>query len=256
MLILASASPRRRELLGLTGYDFEVQVSEADESVESGLPVEEVVMTLARRKAEAVFCNRLASHLDDGNASNARNGSSASNGNNVSHACNGSNAINSNNVSEGSNTSNGGNVRNNCGAYHCDNGSSSLGGGDIVLGSDTIVVLDGQIMGKPKDAEDAARMLRGLSGRTHHVYTGVALLSAKRQDVFYSVTEVEFYPLTEEEIQNYIATGEPMDKAGAYGIQGRGAVLVKGIRGDYFTVVGLPVAETARHLKAMRLFNE
>ena len=111
-------------------------------------------------------------------------------------------------------------------------------------------------MGKPKDAEDAARMLRGLSGRTHHVYTGVALLSAKRQDVFYSVTEVEFYPLTEEEIQNYIATGEPMDKAGAYGIQGRGAVLVKGIRGDYFTVVGLPVAETARHLKAMRLFNE
>lgn len=208
MLILASASPRRRELLGLTGYDFEVQVSEADESVESGLPVEEVVMTLARRKAEAVFCNRLASHLDDGNV------------------------------------------------YHCDNGSSSLGGGDIVLGSDTIVVLDGQIMGKPKDAEDAARMLRGLSGRTHHVYTGVALLSAKRQDVFYSVTEVEFYPLTEEEIQNYIATGEPMDKAGAYGIQGRGAVLVKGICGDYFTVVGLPVAETARHLKAIRLFNE
>lgn len=119
----------------------------------------------------------------------------------------------------------------------------------VVLGADTLVVLDGQPMGKPKDENDAFSMLRSLSGREHSVYTGVAILDGEDEETFYSKTDVYFYDLSDEEIQKYIATGEPMDKAGAYGIQGIGRLLVRKIDGDYFTVVGLPVAEVYRALR-------
>lgn len=183
MLILASKSPRRRELLDLAGLEYICIPSDADENVPEDLVPAQVPEYLAVKKADAV----LAAHPED-----------------------------------------------------------------MVLGSDTLVVCDGQIMGKPENEQDAFRMLRQLSGKAHQVYTGVAILSAGKRDSFTTVTDVEFYPLTDEEIWAYIHTGEPMDKAGAYGIQGKGSLLVKGIRGDYFTVVGLPVAEVARHLAAMR----
>ena len=180
MLVLASASPRRRELLGHIGISFEVCVSAADENVASGLSPEEIVEALAVRKAEAVFANRPE---------------------------------------------------------------------DIVIGADTIVVLDGEILGKTKDESEARHMLHSLSGRKHWVYTGVAILSEQKNESFVSATEVEFYPLDDEEIRNYVSTGEPMDKAGSYGIQGYGSVLVKRIEGDFYTVVGLPIAEVARRLR-------
>lgn len=99
-------------------------------------------------------------------------------------------------------------------------------------------------------------MLSALSGRVHRVYTGCCLRTAGRSETFVSEAEVEFYPLTEEEIRAYIATGEPMDKAGAYGIQGRGCVLVRGIRGDYYTVMGLPAAEVIRRLRKLEQAEE
>ena len=112
--------------------------------------------------------------------------------------------------------------------------------GDIVLGCDTGVFIDNQMIGKPQSERAAFEILKTLSGRTHRVITGCALYRGEKKRVFSAVTEVEFYPLTDAEIRAYIATGEPMDKAGAYGIQGKGALLIKGIRGDYFNVVGLP----------------
>ncbi len=122
--------------------------------------------------------------------------------------------------------------------------------GDIVIGCDTVVAVDGEILGKPKSEDDAANMLRKLSGRQHQVYTGVALVQDEREECFVSTTGVTFYELEEELIQWYVATGEPADKAGAYGIQGSGSILVKGLEGDYFTVMGLPVGELYRKLKA------
>ncbi len=130
----------------------------------------------------------------------------------------------------------------------------------IVIGSDTIVLLDGVIFGKPKDAEDAKRMLRALSGRTHEVRTGVTILWRKPAgDVregcihFTSSTGVSFYELDDTEIDAYVESGEPMDKAGAYGIQEEGALLVKGIEGDYYTVMGFPIGEIYRRLKEYEL---
>jgi septum formation protein len=111
-----------------------------------------------------------------------------------------------------------------------------------VLGADTTVTLDNLILGKPEDAVDAARMLRLLSGRTHRVITGVAVVSAARTEAAAEVTAVKFLTLSDEEIAGYIATGEPMDKAGAYAIQGRAARWIPRIEGDYFNVVGLPLA--------------
>lgn len=119
----------------------------------------------------------------------------------------------------------------------------------VFLGADTIVVLDGAAMGKPKDEEDAFRMLKSLSAKAHQVYTGVALVSPQKEDFFVEKTEVFFKDLTDEEIRNYIATGEPMDKAGAYGIQGLGGALVDRIEGDYLNVVGLPAEKTLERLK-------
>ena len=179
-IILASASPRRRELLKFITEDFTVKVSDAEEITDPALSAEETVKSLAVIKGEA--------------------------------------------VAEGFPE-------------------------DTVISADTIVVLDGEILGKPKDEEDAFRMLSSLSGRTHEVFTGVCVLHSGRRLVFAERTEVSFFPLSEDEIRAYIATGEPADKAGAYGIQGKGCTLVKAISGDYNNVVGLPVAGLNRLLK-------
>ncbi len=125
----------------------------------------------------------------------------------------------------------------------------------VVLGADTTVTLDTHILGKPESAEDAARMLRLLSGRTHRVVTGVALVSATRQQVAAEVTAVQFLTLSERDIQAYIATGEPTDKAGAYAIQGRAARWIPRIEGCYFNVVGLPIALVSTLLEAHSDFS-
>lgn len=130
----------------------------------------------------------------------------------------------------------------------------------VVIGCDTAVFIDGQMLGKPHTKEEAHAMLRGLSGRTHRVITGCCILAGEKaglgtgvpgKEVFRVETEVTFYPLSEEEIADYVQSGEPMDKAGAYGIQEKGALLVEKIRGDYFNVVGFPVAEVYRRLKKL-----
>ena len=125
--------------------------------------------------------------------------------------------------------------------------------GETVVAADTVVSIDGELLGKPADDADAHRMLRELSGRTHQVATGVCIMAAGRpQDAesFVEVTDVTFYPLTDEEIDAYIASGEPRDKAGAYGIQGVGGrMLVRRIDGDFYNVVGLPIARVARALR-------
>ncbi|MEE1321570.1 MAG: Maf family protein [Acutalibacteraceae bacterium] len=178
--IVASASPRRREILENAGYFFEIIPSDADETVKGGLSPEETVCELSRRKALSV----LSENPDA-----------------------------------------------------------------VVFGCDTVVTLDGQILGKPENDDDAKRMLRTLSGRKHTVSTGVCIADRTNIKTFYNTTEVEFYPLSEETVESYVSTGECSDKAGAYGIQGYGRVLVKEIKGDYFSVMGLPVSETARVLK-------
>ncbi len=177
--ILASASPRRKELLTLAGIEYEVIVSQCEETLPDGITPDKAVEELARQKAEDVF---------------SRNSDA------------------------------------------------------MVIAADTVVALGNTILGKPKDEADAFNMLSSLSGRRHTVFTGVCIKTKEKTDIFHVATEVEFYDLTEKEIRNYIATKEPMDKAGAYGIQGKGFVLVKGIHGDYFNVVGLPLAETVRHI--------
>ncbi len=120
--------------------------------------------------------------------------------------------------------------------------------GALVIGADTIVVVDGEVLGKPGDREEAAAMLRRLSGREHQVMTGVAVIHGERELVAHEVTTVRFSPLTEDQIRRYVESGEPMDKAGAYGIQGRAAALIHSIEGDYFNVVGLPLNRTVQML--------
>ena len=178
-IILASASPRRKELLTTAGVEFEVLVSEADETIPEGTAPRDAAMMTAEKKSLAVAENR------DG----------------------------------------------------------------IVIGADTIVVIDDKILGKPKDEADAFGMLRLLSGREHEVITGVCITDGEKTEKFAQVSKVRFYDLTDDEITAYVATKEPMDKAGAYGIQGKGCVLVESIEGDYFNIVGLPVAATVRALK-------
>jgi septum formation protein len=191
MLVLASASPRRRELLAQVGYRFEVHPAHIPEDPLPGEDPIVYVTRLAREKAEAVF----------------RELSSV------------------NTVPE--------NLR-------------PLPRPDVqplaVLGADTTVTLDNAILGKPEDAADAARILRLLSGRTHRVITGVALVTAKGVEVAAEATAVRFLTLSDEEIAAYVATGEPMDKAGAYAIQGRAARWIPRIEGCYFNVMGLPLA--------------
>lgn len=123
----------------------------------------------------------------------------------------------------------------------------------IVLGADTIVVLDGTVLGKPKDEEDAKRMLFSLQGRSHEVYTGVSLIKGGKVKSFHEKTEVYVYPMTEEEINAYVDSKDPLDKAGAYGIQGAFAIHIQKIDGDYYNVVGLPIGRVYQELKDFSL---
>ena len=186
-IILASASPRRKELLAKAGISFTVIPAAGEEKRTSEDPGE-AVQQLARDKAEWV-----AQSLAE-----------------------------------------------------CEEGT-------LVIGSYTIVVFENRILGKPKDRRDAAETLEKLQGNTHQVYTGVTVLERKAgkwvEHTFFESTDVTFYPVSREEIQDYIATGEPMDKAGSYGIQGLFGIYVKGICGDYNNVVGLPVARLFHEMK-------
>lgn len=120
---------------------------------------------------------------------------------------------------------------------------------EVVVGADTIVCIDGKNIGKPADADQARSLLRQLSGRLHRVYTGVAIVSKERQETFFTQAKVNFMKLDEDLINRYIATGEPFDKAGGYAVQGKGSLLVESIDGDYFGVVGLPIAQLAMRLE-------
>ncbi|MFC0557815.1 Maf family protein [Halalkalibacter alkalisediminis] len=182
--ILASGSPRRKELLEQAYFSFQIQTSTIVETVEEGLTPKEVVEQLALQKAKNVW-----SQNQDA----------------------------------------------------------------VILGADTVVAIDDVILGKPHDEEEAKAMLERLSGRTHSVYTGVAICSPSGLETFSEQTDVEFYPLTDEDIAMYIRSREPFDKAGGYGIQGFGAFLVKRIIGDYYTVVGLPLAKTIRELRKIEI---
>ena len=179
ILYLASASPRRAEILNMLGYRFEILPAEIDESGYGELPPKEQAGALCRAKAAVVAVLRPS---------------------------------------------------------------------DTVLGSDTVVAVGTRVLGKPKNPAEAALMLKTLSGKTHTVYTGVCVRRGNREEFFVEAAEVTFYELTEQEIARYVSTGEPMDKAGAYGIQGRGSIFVKHIRGNHFCVMGLPAAATARLL--------
>ena len=181
-IILASKSPRRKELLGHITNRFTIVPAEGDE-VQVGNTPEEIVQNLARAKASEV--------------------------------------------------------------YRRFSDKENL----LVIGADTIVVLDSVILGKPKDRDVAYDMLRSLSGRTHKVMTGVALKNSSNEKVFCEITEVEFCGISDAEIEEYIESGDPFDKAGSYGIQGDFAKYVKGIKGDYFNAVGLAVARIYQELK-------
>lgn len=128
-------------------------------------------------------------------------------------------------------------------------GSIDASDDEVIIGCDTIVVFGSKILGKPENSDDCRKMLKMLSGQTHFVYTGVCIINGNKKYSFTEKTEVTFNSLSEEEIENYIKTGEPFDKAGGYGIQGRGALLVKCICGDYFNVVGLPVSRLNREIQ-------
>lgn len=190
--ILASQSPRRRELLAQIGVkDFEILVPEADESFDPAKTPQEIVCSICRRKAEA---------------------------------------------------------------------ARALAGDDkaIILAADTMVFLDGLRLGKPKDEEDAFEMLRALSGRTHEVCTGVTICRGDEILTRAETTVVTFRPMADHEIRAYIASGDPMDKAGSYGIQGKAALFASGIEGDYFNVMGLPLHLVGQMLREFNvdLFSE
>ncbi|WP_367925201.1 nucleoside triphosphate pyrophosphatase [uncultured Ruthenibacterium sp.] len=185
-LILASASPRRRELMALAVPAYEVCVSQVDESALTAPDPAALAQVLARAKCAAV---------------------------------------------------------------------ASLRPEDVVVGCDTVVDVDGQVLGKPRDKHDARRMLLSLSGRTHKVHTGVCILAPGEEQLFCTTTEVEFWPLEPQELEKYLASEEPYDKAGAYGIQGGAAKFVRGIRGCYFNVVGLPVSQVHWVLRQMKCWQ-
>lgn len=191
-IYLASASPRRKELLGQLGLSFVVFPAQGEEQITGEQP-RDVVIELARQKAGEIYGKITGAGAD-------------------SEDC-------------------------------------------LVIGADTVVCCDGAVLGKPGSREDAAEMLRQLSGRTHQVYTGVSLWmreqGRKVQYSFYEKTDVTMWELSEEEIAAYVASGEPMDKAGSYGIQGKGAAFVQGIRGDYNNVVGLPIGRLYQELKQL-----
>lgn len=183
MLVLASSSPRRKELLTMAGYEFETVPTNVSENFLHGTPPMQVVEQLSTRKAQAVVKEHPA---------------------------------------------------------------------DTVIAADTIVVLKGRILGKPKDEEMAKAMLKLLSANVHQVYTGYTVISGKNFFCGHECTSVEFYALSPEDIDSYVATGEPLDKAGAYGIQGKGSLFVKRINGDFYNVMGLPIAKIHRILEGFR----
>lgn len=185
-IILASSSPRRKELLSQVFIPFTVQAAHADETIAPGTHPAAAVEQLAVKKAAAVFSERPDA---------------------------------------------------------------------AVIGADTVVVSNGRILGKPETELEAMQMLSSLSGGTHAVYTGVAIMSKNEKIVFHEKTDVEFWELTKAEMAAYIETGEPFDKAGGYGIQSAGALFVKAIHGDYFNVVGLPISSLYRRLRQMDLLT-
>jgi len=185
MLVLASRSPRRREILEHAGIPFIVRPMDVDETPLAGEGAHEYVNRIARRKAEA----------------------------------------------------------------------TQPESGEIILAADTTVTVDGQILAKPEDARDAGRMLRMLSGRCHEVLTGICLRSASRTIEDRAETRVWFAPLSRQEIDDYVASGEPVDKAGAYAIQGLASRFVTRLDGCYFNVMGLPVSLVYRHLREMSHFT-
>lgn len=208
-LVLASASPRRRELLSQIGLEFTVMPSTKEENAkttEAGALVQE----LSRQKAVDIW-----EQLSGGQGQNPE--------------------ADQEQISEETQEPNLNGKR-----------QPEL----LVIGADTVVCCEGKILGKPHSREAAAEMLTALQGRSHEVYTGVTLYSQSETVTFFECTQVEFYPMTEVEISEYIDSKEPMDKAGAYGIQGLGARFVKGIRGDYNNVVGLPVGRLYQELKS------
>jgi septum formation protein len=222
-LILASASPRRRELLTQAGFTFQVHPAHIPEDP---LPNEDpiaYVVRLARQKAEVAY-GELASEVVKGTVVKG--------------------AVVKGPVVKGTGLS----------PYiesPKEQGALAPEGNLMVLGADTTVTIDNLILGKPENPADAARMLRLLSGRTHRVITGVAIVTATRTEVAAEVTGVRFLTLSDQEIADYIATGEPMDKAGAYAIQGRAARWIPRIVGDYFNVVGLPIALVTTMLESV-----
>jgi septum formation protein len=224
-LILASASPRRRELLAQAGYEFEVCPAHIPEEPRLGEDPVAYVTRLAREKAEAVY--RQQGVEKQGVGSREQGVGSREQG--VGSREQGVEKQGVGNREQGV--------------------ERRLRDDVVVLGADTTVTLDGHILEKPRDAADAVRMLRMLSGRTHRVITGVAVVSARGSDVAAEVTAVRFLTPSDEEIAAYVASGEPMDKAGAYAIQGRAAKWIPRIEGCYFNVVGLPLALVAGMLE-------
>ena len=203
-IILASQSPRRKELLEQIGLEFEICPAKGEEIITKTVP-EEVVMELSRQKAEEVaimVSSYRSNHQDIMTPSDI-----------------------------------------------------------LVIGADTVVAYDGKILGKPVDEADAKRMLKMLSGNTHSVFTGVTLVLMGKNGrtgevVFFEKTDVTMYPMTETEIDHYVASGEPMDKAGAYGIQNPfGMQYIKCIDGDYYNVVGLPVSRLYQELKRLGMIK-
>jgi septum formation protein len=211
MLVLASASPRRSELLAQAGYTFSVHPAHIPEDPYPNEDPIAYVTRLAREKAQAVF-----DHLSANPQMLGAPGPDF---------------------------------------WTWDTSNLNVQAFDpsplIVLGADTTVTLDSHILGKPEDPADAARMLRLLSGRTHRVITGIAVVTAQDTKVAAEITEVQFLSPSEEEIAAYVATGEPMDKAGAYAIQGRAARWIPRIEGCYFNVVGLPIALVSTLLQSL-----
>lgn len=199
-LILASGSPRRKEILELLGVPFEVRSASADEAVVTA----QYLQQTEEYPDFGILAANLVQALADAKASSV-------------------------------------------------SGRDELSADAVILAADTIVVLDRRILGKPGSAHEAQTMLRALCGRTHQVYTGVSIHNAVHRETFFACSEVEFYP--EDEfltawIDRYVAGESPFDKAGGYGIQDQGALFVKAIRGDYYNVMGLPLAETARYLQS------
>ena len=228
-IILASASPRRRELLTQIGLDFEVVVSETEEKITSTEPAK-VVEELSAQKAEAVWEKLCSMTASQGSVTKAER---LDEGSGVSRTDEGSEAF------EPEQTS----------------GETTMTD-TLVLGADTVVACDGKILGKPADTEAAAAMLTMLQGRGHEVYTGVTILYEENGErktlTFHEKTIVHFYPMTDAQIREYVATGDPMDKAGSYGIQGFCARYIRGIEGDYNNVVGLPVGRVYQELHGLQ----